>query len=195
MSSLGRTTSTWPDEGAWLLAPAGAALLLLRPWFAQRPGAAALLAGTYIAIGVASVAAVHAGRAGWPRDDGSSSPLRVGAVLALGLAAFVVASASRPGLPATLGTVGLALTVLASVAEEAFFRGFLYGRLQRFGVPVAIVGAAVAFALIHVPGYPHTAIWIDLAAGLLFGWQRWATGSWLVPAATHLLANLLVVMT
>jgi membrane protease YdiL (CAAX protease family) len=35
---------------------------------------------------------------------------------------------------------------------------------------------------------------LDLAAGLLLGWQRQATGSWAVPAATHVVANLLVVL-
>jgi hypothetical protein len=32
---------------------------------------------------------------------------------------------------------------------------------------------------------------LDLAAGLIFGWQRRATGSWTAPAATHVIANLL----
>jgi membrane protease YdiL (CAAX protease family) len=35
---------------------------------------------------------------------------------------------------------------------------------------------------------------IDIAAGLVLAWQRWATGSWKVPAVTHVLANLLVVL-
>jgi hypothetical protein len=33
-----------------------------------------------------------------------------------------------------------------------------------------------------------------VAAGLSLGWQRWATGSWRVPALTHVLANLFVVL-
>jgi hypothetical protein len=35
---------------------------------------------------------------------------------------------------------------------------------------------------------------IDLAAGAVLGWQRWATGSWAVPAVTHVVANLLMVV-
>ena len=31
---------------------------------------------------------------------------------------------------------------------------------------------------------------VDLGAGLVFGWQRWASGDWRVAAATHALANL-----
>ena len=97
-------------------------------------------------------------------------------------------------MPAGLGPVGLGLTAMASLAEEAFFRGFLFSRLLRHGPLLAIVASAGAFALIHVLGYPPAAVAVDFAAGLMFGWQRWVTGSWLVPAGTHLLANLMVVM-
>jgi hypothetical protein len=38
------------------------------------------------------------------------------------------------------------------------------------------------------------AFWVDLGAGLLLSWQRWASGTWAVPAATHVAANLLVVL-
>ena len=32
---------------------------------------------------------------------------------------------------------------------------------------------------------------VDFAAGMVFGWQRWATGTWSSPAVTHAIANLL----
>jgi len=32
---------------------------------------------------------------------------------------------------------------------------------------------------------------VNLAAGALFGWQRWATGRWDSAAVTHAIANLL----
>ena len=35
---------------------------------------------------------------------------------------------------------------------------------------------------------------VDLGAGLVFGWQRWATGSWVAPAGTHAAANLVAVL-
>ena len=79
-------------------------------------------------------------------------------------------------------------------SEEAFFRRFLYGRLARWGAPLAIAVSAVAFAVIHVPAYGVAAFWVDLGAGLLLSWQRWASGTWTVPAATHVAANLLAVM-
>jgi membrane protease YdiL (CAAX protease family) len=82
------------------------------------------------------------------------------------------------------------VTCLASIAEEAFFRRFLYERLHAFGAAAAVLGSALLFAATHIPAYGLGAFPVDLGAGLLFGWQRWSSGSWKVPAATHLLANL-----
>ena len=45
---------------------------------------------------------------------------------------------------------------------------------------------------VHSPGW--VALPVDLGAGLVLSWQRWACGRWEVPAATHALANLLVVL-
>jgi membrane protease YdiL (CAAX protease family) len=80
------------------------------------------------------------------------------------------------------------------VAEEALFRRVAYGRLERFGALVAIVGSASLFALVHLPAYGVAALPVDLGAGLLMSWQRWASGSWTVPAATHAAANLVAVL-
>jgi membrane protease YdiL (CAAX protease family) len=59
---------------------------------------------------------------------------------------------------------------------------------------LALVGTSLLFALVHVPLYGWAVFPVDLGAGLLFGWQRWAAGTWTVPAATHAAANLLVVI-
>ena len=48
-------------------------------------------------------------------------------------------------------TVGVGLSVLAAVAEEALFRGGLFRLLERRGIALAVVGSSLAFALIHVP--------------------------------------------
>jgi CAAX protease family protein len=97
-----------------------------------------------------------------------------------------------PPLPA--GAVALALSLLAAVAEEALFRGALYGLLERRGAVVAVGVSAALFALMHVPSYGLASVPVDLGAGLLLGWQRWASGRWTVPAATHATANLLAVI-
>ena len=62
------------------------------------------------------------------------------------------------------------------------------------GVIWALSGAdssAAAFAAVHLRGYGVWSLPVNLAAGALFGWQRWATGRWDSSAVTHAIANLL----
>ena len=80
------------------------------------------------------------------------------------------------------------------MAEEAWFRRLCYGVLAPAGPAFAIFGSAVLFAAVHVAIYGFWVMPLDLAAGVLLGWQRYATGSWATPAVTHVVANLLVVL-
>ena len=122
--------------------------------------------------------------------------------LSLGLIAMLVA-ARLPGLlgmaPHGAGRIvvqaapaAVAASVVAAVAEEAFFRRLVYGWLaSSWWTAVAICGSAVAFAAIHVPVYGFAVLPIDTAAGLLLGWQRWMTGGWSASGLTHIAANLI----
>jgi len=187
------TTARHPAPGvrtetaAYALGLGTVLFLLLRPVFAAR-GNAPLAAG-YLAIGAASVAMLR----------GSARPAtvsrRVLVPLAVGTLAVIVArlvAGPAPALPVGVGIV--VLNVGAAVAEEAFFRGFLFARLEPWGVGVAVVTSAAAFALLHVPLYGMAAFPVDLGAGLLLSWQRAASGTWTVPAATHAVANVLAVL-
>jgi membrane protease YdiL (CAAX protease family) len=116
-------------------------------------------------------------------------------VTAVGLAAIAVSTmVSGPAVPLSIGPLTIAVNSLAAVSEEALFRRLLYGRLERLGAPFAIALSALAFALLHVPGYGIAALPVDLGAGLLLSWQRWACGSWGAPATTHVAANLVAVL-
>jgi membrane protease YdiL (CAAX protease family) len=116
-------------------------------------------------------------------------------VLFVGVAVVVaVALLAGPVPRPPAGAVAVTLSLLAAVAEEALFRGALYGALERWGPMVAVGASAMLFALVHVPSYGLAALPVDLGAGLLFGWQRWASGRWTVPAAAHAAANLLAVI-
>jgi membrane protease YdiL (CAAX protease family) len=125
----------------------------------------------------------------------SAARIQRSIVLAVGLGA-VGAAAWAAGRPAAVpfSAWALPLAVLAAIAEEALFRRVAYGLLQPAGAAVAVVTTALLFALIHLPLYGPTALPVDLGAGLLFGWQRYASGTWTVPATTHVAANLLAVM-
>ena len=165
----------------------GIAVLVLRPYVDAPSGArVSLFAVSYLTIGLASIAVPV------DRDRPRLAP---GFVLLMGFAAISL-SASVAGTPVPLPwtAVALPLSLLAAVAEEALFRRLAYARLERFGAVAAIVGSAVLFGLVHVPAYGLAAMPVDVGAGLLFGWQRWASGTWTVPAATHAFANAVVVL-
>jgi CAAX protease family protein len=111
-------------------------------------------------------------------------------VVALGCAAFALVRLRTMLPPPPVAQTAVVTTIAAAIAEEAFFRRLVYSWLERWGAATAITGAAIAFAAIHVPAYGLRTLPINLAVGVLFGWQRWATGGWTAPAATHVFANL-----
>lgn len=167
------------------------ALLAARPLFVH---GSAQPAGLLVAMFVAVLAV----GATWPLSRSSRDRRRVatGAVVAIGLATFVVGrvvAGGRPAIPFSLEVV--AVNTLAAVAEEALFRRLVYGALVTRGGPaVAVAGSALLFAAVHVPIYGLWVLPLDIAAGLVLSWQRWAAGSWRLPAFTHVIANLLVVL-
>jgi hypothetical protein len=179
--------STPPTVAAAVIATGVCALAL-------RPPASLLAPAIAAAVGAAGLLAPLAPRAATgPAGSGAarSGTVRSAAALALGAAAFAAARALGPSVPVPFWWPAALAAAAAGIAEEAFFRRFVYGELLRWGPSAAVTGAAVLFALVHWPAYGPAALPVDFAAGLLFGWQRWATGRWSVPAATHVLANLL----
>jgi membrane protease YdiL (CAAX protease family) len=188
---IGRAAAPLPAAVPAVVA-AGLGFLLLRPQVAVLPQGRAVLAVGYLALGLAAVRASTT-----PRAAGAGGgPLPWPLALGLGLAAVAaVAVAIRPVPAGPAGTAAVLLTLAAAVAEEALFRQALYRWLAaRGGAVLAVAGGALLFALVHVPFYGMAAFPVDLGAGLLFGWQRWSSGRWTVPAATHAAANLLVVI-
>ena len=81
--------------------------------------------------------------------------------------------------------------VCVASAEEAFLRGTLYDYLVLWrGDSVAILVAAIFFALLHVPLYGWHVIPLDFLVGLWLGELRRMSGSWLAPGLAHALADL-----
>jgi membrane protease YdiL (CAAX protease family) len=116
-------------------------------------------------------------------------------VVAIGGLAFAsVTFLTSPQIPLPRGAEVLVLNTAAAISEEAFFRRLVYGVLQRYAVGLAVVGSATLFALIHVPLYGTSAFAVDLGAGLVLSWQRWASGDWIASGTTHVIANLLAVL-
>jgi membrane protease YdiL (CAAX protease family) len=114
---------------------------------------------------------------------------------AVGLAAVAVTTVLLPRpVPLPFAPAALPLAVLAAVAEEALFRGVAFDAFRDRGDIVAVLVTALVFAAVHVPLYGVAAFPLDLGAGLMLGWQRSASGSWHVPAATHAVMNVLGVL-
>ncbi len=79
--------------------------------------------------------------------------------------------------------------VLAPVAEELFFRGFVFGGLRRdIWTPIAALASALAFAAAHVGMWVAAPllVLVGLAAAALYGWRRCI---WL-PIVMHASFNL-----
>jgi len=170
-----------------LLALGGTALLMSRLALTGHPMAGLLLTTTYAILGLVFLVA--------PVRPSADRQLAVPLALGVGLAGVAAASAvSGPPIPIAHGPDALWLGALAAASEEIFFRRFLYARLVTFGPVVAIAVSALLFAAVHVPAYGPAVFWVDLGAGLLLSWQRWASGTWTVPAATHVLANFVAVL-
>ncbi len=175
---------------AWVPAVGGVIALLARPWFLPVGVAVGWRIAFFVALGVAGMA--------WPlmrREVPAGAGLAL-AVLGIGAAAFLV---GRMVVSVPMGShslvLAVALNALAAVAEEAFFRRYLYDLLTALSGPaVAIAGTAALFALVHVTVWGWWVLPLDLAAGLVLSWQRAATGRWSVPAATHVLANTLALL-
>jgi hypothetical protein len=117
------------------------------------------------------------------------------AVAVAGIAAFVAGRVLVGGhAPIAVSRYAVFTSVLAAVAEEAWFRRLGFGLLEPAGPVVAIGGSTLLFAMVHVATYGWWVLPIDLAAGALLGWQRSASGSWAAPAITHVIANLVVLL-
>jgi uncharacterized protein len=184
VSTRGEAGETWATT---LVMVVGLAVLVARPFADAATGTrTALFAASYLTIGLASIAVPL------EREPARLAP---GLALLLGFGAVVVAAmVSGSPVPLPWSAAALPLSLLAAVAEEALFRRLAYARLERFGAVVAVVGSALLFGMVHVPAYGLAALPVDVGAGLLFGWQRWASGTWTFPAATHAFANALVVL-
>jgi hypothetical protein len=88
--------------------------------------------------------------------------------------------------------LAILVCVLAPIAEELLFRGFMFGAMVRWGGPwVAAIVVGILFGAVHVSSAPAILL-IQLAAlGIIFCIVRWRTGSILPTIALHAINNAL----
>jgi membrane protease YdiL (CAAX protease family) len=114
--------------------------------------------------------------------------------------ALVEVTSSKIGLPpprkwthldaGRLAVLFIGIVLLAPVAEELFFRGLLYWRLEQTqaGVPGAILAAALVFTAMHVQ-YGWRELVLVFADGVLLGLARWQSDSLLLALCLHAIGN------
>jgi membrane protease YdiL (CAAX protease family) len=170
-----------------VIVAAGSVVLVARPFVGVAPDARVQLFCTAYLVLAATALAVPVAN-----ERPRVAPTMV---LAIGVASIALASTiAGPSVPTPHASLALPLSLLAAVAEEALFRRVAFARLAKYGALVAIAGSAILFGMVHLPAYGVAALPVDLGAGVLFGWQRWASGTWLVPAGTHAFANAVAIL-
>jgi len=92
---------------------------------------------------------------------------------------------------------GPVIFLVAPVAEEIFFRGFLYRAVRRrFSVPWSVVISAAVFAIAHIYLLSIPVIFVDgVILALLFEWRQSLATSIAAHAANNLLIFLILLST
>lgn len=91
--------------------------------------------------------------------------------------------------PATAATLLVMASLVAGVTEEAAFRGYMQGPIERrYGLLVAILVNGTAFGLLHFPNHPDAVISMlpyYIAVAAVYSGLTWATNSILPAVALH----------
>ena len=95
-----------------------------------------------------------------------------------------------PGMPVV---TALSLLVMASIVagatEEAAFRGYMQGPIERrYGLAVAVLVSGTLFGLLHFPTHPADVLWMlpyYIAVSAVYGGLTWAANSILPALVLH----------
>lgn len=97
-----------------------------------------------------------------------------------------------------LGLISFQVAVFAPIAEELFFRGFVFrGFARSWGVPAGILVSGLLFGSAHLLGnpalYPSVLPFATIGALLAFSFAR--SGNLLAPMGAHFVYNLIGVIS
>ena len=124
-----------------------------------------------------------------------------GVAVGVGLALLYRWHLGSPLVPRRLAWFALLATTIGG-AEELLYRGYLFGRLERYGLAVATVGAAAAHAayksalfVLPPPGREVDVVFLAVVTflgGVVFGGMRAVSGSVVPPLVAHACFDLVV---
>jgi hypothetical protein len=87
-------------------------------------------------------------------------------------------------------------SIVAGVTEEAAFRGYMQGRIERrYGLPVAIIVSGTLFGLLHLPTHPTDVLWMlpyYIGVSAVYGGLTWAANSILPALVLHVVGDIVV---
>jgi membrane protease YdiL (CAAX protease family) len=90
--------------------------------------------------------------------------------------------------PLSLAAIVVAASVMAGIVEEAAFRGYMQGPIEkRHGPLLAILVVSIVFGLAHLTGFPVTAarMFLVIMASVVYGILAHLTGSILPGVVLH----------
>jgi hypothetical protein len=87
-------------------------------------------------------------------------------------------------------------SIVAGVTEEAAFRGYMQGPIERrYGLAVAVLVTGTFFGLLHFPTHPAEVIWMlpyYIAVSAVYGGLTWAANSILPALVLHTVGDVVV---
>jgi hypothetical protein len=87
-------------------------------------------------------------------------------------------------------------SVVAGVTEEAAFRGYMQGPIERrYGLGVAVLVTGTLFGLLHFPTHPADVLWMlpyYIAVSAVYGGLTWAANSILPALVLHAAGDVVV---
>jgi len=126
----------------------------------------------------------------WSAGFGMVAFLVFVVLFAAGINALTLIQAHMPPKHSEIALLFFVGGIVGPIAEEAFFRGILYGFFRRWGVVMALVLSTLIFVLTHPTnhGVPVT----QAVGGVLFAAAYEVEGSLIAPITIHVLGNMTI---
>jgi membrane protease YdiL (CAAX protease family) len=107
--------------------------------------------------------------------------------------------ATPPGMPAVTAVALIVMgSIVAGVTEEAAFRGYMQGPIERrYGPVIAILVSGTVFGLLHFPAHPADVLWMlpyYIAVSAVYGGLTWAANSILPALVLHIMGDIVVLI-
>ena len=87
-------------------------------------------------------------------------------------------------------------SIVAGVTEEAAFRGYMQGPIERrYGLALAVLVSGTFFGLLHFPTHPADVLWMlpyYVAVSAVYGALTWAANSILPALVLHTVGDIVV---